>query len=85
MILCEDKIITPKELLISPIRPDHEPTATNIAIPPEGISLEEVERSLLKKALVMAQGNQSKAAALLKISRNTLRYRLEKYHINPDA
>ena len=57
----------------------------NINIPPEGISLEEVERTLLKKALIMAQGNKAKAARLLKINRNTLRYRMEKYRINPNA
>lgn len=48
-------------------------------IPDEGISLEEVEKLLLKKALAKAGGNQTKAAQLLKISRHTLLYRMEKY------
>jgi len=48
-------------------------------IPDEGISLEEVEKLLLARALVKAGGNQTKAAQLLKISRHTLLYRMEKY------
>jgi DNA-binding NtrC family response regulator len=48
-------------------------------IPDEGISLEEVEKLLIMKALAKAEGNQTKAAQLLKISRHTLLYRMEKY------
>jgi two-component system NtrC family response regulator len=48
-------------------------------IPDEGISLEEVEKLLLARALAKAGGNQTKAAQLLKISRHTLLYRMEKY------
>ncbi|HWR56016.1 MAG TPA: sigma-54 dependent transcriptional regulator [Negativicutes bacterium] len=48
-------------------------------IPDGGISLEEVEKLLLVKALAKAEGNQTKAAHLLKISRPTLLYRMEKY------
>lgn len=56
--------------------------ATNIYhIPPEGISLEEVEKSLIAKALQMSKGNRSQAARLLKIPRHVLIYRLEKFDI----
>lgn len=48
-------------------------------IPADGISLDEVERTLLQKALTMAGGNQTRAAKLLGISRHTLIYRLEKH------
>lgn len=48
-------------------------------IPDEGISLEDVEKLLLIKALAKSQGNQTKAAQLLKITRHTLLYRMEKY------
>jgi DNA-binding NtrC family response regulator len=50
-------------------------------IPSDGISLEEVERQLIAAALDLADQNQVKAAALLRITRNTLRYRMEKYGI----
>lgn len=47
--------------------------------PPTGISLDEVEKDLILKALRMAEGNQTRAAKLLGISRDTLRYRLQKF------
>ena len=50
-----------------------------IRIPPEGISLEKVEEALVKQALKMTNGNQTKAAKLLDISRDALRYRMQKF------
>jgi two-component system, NtrC family, response regulator AtoC len=47
-------------------------------LPPEGISLEEVEESLVRQAFDMAKGNQTQAAKLLGISRHALIYRMEK-------
>jgi len=52
-------------------------------LPAEGISLEEVEQSLLKQAMERTNGNQSQAARLLGLTRHTLLYRLEKYRIDP--
>jgi two-component system response regulator AtoC len=54
-------------------------SALEIDLPSDGLVLEEVEKTLIKKALARARGNASQAARLLGISRNTLRYRLEKY------
>ena len=51
-------------------------------LPPEGISFEEVEKQLIALALESASGNQSKAAKILKMSRDTLRYRMKKYGIS---
>lgn len=48
-------------------------------IPPEGLSLEEVEKGLVEKALKISNGNRSEAARLLKIPRHVLIYRLEKF------
>jgi len=50
-----------------------------IDFPDSGLSLEAVERALLVRALEKAAGNQSAAARLLGISRDTLRYRMEKF------
>jgi DNA-binding NtrC family response regulator len=47
-------------------------------IPDAGIDLEEVERSLVLKALEKTEGNVSRAARLLGLTRRTLQYRLEK-------
>jgi two-component system NtrC family response regulator len=48
-------------------------------IPDGGISVEEVEKAYVVKALEKAGQNRSEAARLLKIPRHVLLYRLEKY------
>src|SRR5437763_2614426 len=47
-------------------------------LPPGGVSLDEVEMSLVRQAIERSGGNQTKAAELLGISRDQLRYRLKK-------
>jgi two-component system, NtrC family, response regulator AtoC len=47
-------------------------------LPAAGISLDEVELSLVEQAMVRSGGNQTRAAELLGISRDQLRYRLKK-------
>ena len=54
-------------------------------LPPEGIVLDEVNQDLIQQALALTGGNQVRAAKLLGLSRGTLRYRLDKYGIQPDA
>jgi DNA-binding NtrC family response regulator len=49
------------------------------AVPPEGLVLDDVERKLIRDALERSSGNQSRAARMLGISRDTLRYRLKKH------
>ena len=58
----------------------------NIQIPEDGIILDDVERNILIAGLRKANWNQSGAAKLLGISRQTLIYRIQKYGIgNSDA
>jgi len=58
----------------------------NIEIPNEGIDLEkmveDLERTLLLKALDKTKGIKKKAAELLHINFRSMRYRLEKYGLN---
>ncbi len=58
-------------------------TIEGIHIPPEGISLEKVEEALVDQALKITNGNQTKAAKLLDISRDALRYRMQKLGLLP--
>ncbi len=53
----------------------------NFVIPDEGISMEEFEKELLKKALEKTNNNQTRAAQLLGISRDTFRYKKKKYDL----
>jgi DNA-binding NtrC family response regulator len=54
-------------------------------LPIEGLSMEEVERRMIAEALRASSGNQTRAARLLKISRDTLRYRIKKHGIEPSG
>ncbi len=54
-----------------------------VLLPPEGLVLEDVERDLVAQALERTLGNQSKAAALLGISRFRLRCRMKRYGLPP--
>jgi two-component system, NtrC family, response regulator AtoC len=85
-ILCDDHMILPKDL------PEGIRKATTSAsqrlreiveqmhLPPEGLDLREflcsIEHKFLREALEYCNGNQVHAAALLRISRDQLRYRL---------
>ena len=59
--------------------PDTKPSVPSLLS--YGLSVEEVEKVMLEEALARAKGNVSEAARLLKITRNTLRYRMGKYHL----
>jgi len=50
----------------------------NIVLPPDGISLDEVENELSRQAFERTGGNLSRAARLLSVTRDQLRYRLRK-------
>jgi two-component system response regulator AtoC len=51
-------------------------------LPASGVHLEDLERSLVVQALKRAGGNQTKAAALLGINRDQIRYRIEKFGLS---
>ncbi len=47
-----------------------------------GLSFQDMEKRMLEEALRKASGNISEASRLLKMTRNTLRYRMAKYHLS---
>ncbi len=49
----------------------------------ENMSLPEMEKNLLIKALKKTRGNKTQAAVLLNITRDTLRYKIKKFKISP--
>jgi DNA-binding NtrC family response regulator len=61
------------------------PTAVRLGdrveLPPNGIDLEQLERSLVVQALERTQWNQTRAAGLLGLNRDQIRYRIEKFHL----
>ena len=53
-----------------------------LSIPEGGTSLEDVEHALVELALQQSHGNQIKAAKLLNISRDALRYKMKKFGLS---
>ena len=81
MILEEGSLITPASLPIAVSRPEAGTPQAALEIPSEGLSLEENERGLLARALEKTNGNQTQAARLLRITRDTLRYKMKKFNL----
>jgi DNA-binding NtrC family response regulator len=84
MILEESALITAPSL---PISVAHSEPGTALAAAPaaemvgDGLSLEDNERSLLARALEKTNGNQTQAARLLRVTRDTLRYKMKKFNL----
>lgn len=57
------------------------PRENGFRLPEEGIELESLEIQLIDQALEYAHGNKTRAARLLSLTRDTLKYRLKKYSI----
>lgn len=84
MILEESNLIRPDSLPLSINRSVATPATAAVTAPalPEGLSLEESEKLLIVRALEKTAGNQTQAAKLLKITRDTLRYKMKKYSLH---
>jgi DNA-binding NtrC family response regulator len=69
-----------------PVEQDESPAtdaAAPAVLPPQGVDLGQWEKSVIEQAMREAGGNQTKAARRLGISRDTLRYRLRKFGLQP--
>jgi len=53
--------------------------STVFQLPPEGVDIEEVEKELIRQALEVSDGNQSKAAKKLSLGIDAFRYRMKKF------
>jgi DNA-binding NtrC family response regulator len=94
VLLKEGASIDPGDLMIGAAPSANPPTAGIsrdglLAIDlSKGIVLEELERTIIERVLVQTGWNRTKAAQLLGLSRETLRYRIEKHNLKapgPDA
>ena len=89
VLLTNDAVIEPAHLafcatLGTPLatRDVTAPCPAGPARPCEGLKLEQVERDLMVQALEQTSWNVTQAAKLLGVSRDTLRYRIEKYDLS---
>jgi len=82
VLLLEDSDTIQSDHLPAEIRGTGTRNPKAMVLPANGLDLEELERDLICQALARAEGNKTGAARLLGLSRDTLRYRLEKYGIH---
>jgi transcriptional regulator with PAS, ATPase and Fis domain len=75
MLLIDREWVLPEDFAMV----SRSPSSSPFRLPPEGVSLEEVERQLVVQALERAGGNQTHAGQLLGINRDQIRYRIEKF------
>jgi DNA-binding NtrC family response regulator len=87
MILESEEYILPEHLpleLTSSQATSRGLTGIDIKIPPGGIDIEELEKELIRLALDKTLGNQTRAASFLNLTRDTLRYRMQKFGFLPE-
>jgi transcriptional regulator with GAF, ATPase, and Fis domain len=77
MLLAEGDELTVEDF---PIRAG-QASAGTVELPATGIDLEQWERSFVIQALDRSGWNQTKAAALLGVNRDQIRYRIEKFKL----
>jgi two-component system, NtrC family, response regulator AtoC len=73
---------SPRSLATDAVRVPAKRRLPPLSIPEGGTSLEDVERALVELALQQSQDNQIKAAKLLSISRDALRYKIKKFGLS---
>lgn len=79
-ILFANQIIEPENLPIEfQVKENHLEEAANFVLPSMGLKLDSLEANLITQALDRTQGNRSKSARLLGITRDTLLYRMQKH------
>ncbi len=74
VILAGDEVVTAEHLAF--LKPQTGGTV-QWSLPPEGLSLEELEKELIRQALEMTNHNQSAAARLLRLTRSKFRTRVK--------
>lgn len=82
MLLADGDLLTAEQLGMLRRRPA---LSQGVELPPGGVNLEELERDLVVQALERTGWNQTKAAALLGLNRDQIRYRIEKFGLVPKS
>lgn len=80
VIMCDGEYLAPEHLALDTSAPQ-QAGGVLFDLPDEGISLEEVERRLIVRALEKSGGVQKRAAALLRISPRVINYKIKKHGI----
>jgi DNA-binding NtrC family response regulator len=79
MLLSESATLTADDFTLGSAGAGH--LTDRVELPPSGIDLDQLERSLVVQALERTGWNQTRASALLGLNRDQIRYRIEKFHL----
>lgn len=79
MLLAESDILTPEHFHMLGTR---DLASLGFQLPAGGIDFEQLERDLIVQALRRAGGNRTRAAGLLGMNRDQIRYRIEKFGLD---
>jgi len=80
VLLSDEDVLEPEDFeSLGAVRSPHGDGHGDFSLPTEGVQLEEVEKNLVTQALERAGGNQTRAATLLGLHRDQIRYRIEKF------
>ncbi|MCK6447757.1 MAG: sigma-54 dependent transcriptional regulator [Planctomycetes bacterium] len=67
---------------VTPVPGVEAASTTGFTLPPGGVNFEELERDLLRQALERSRGNRTRAARLLGMNRDRVRYRIQKFGLD---
>ena len=79
VVLARSEVVTVEDLPEHIRQPAEHAANVRLELPPEGVSIEQVEREIIRQALAMHGGNQTRAARYLDITRSALIYRMQKF------
>ena len=85
MILGEKDWLTKEDFPLVPTEGAATEDGSLVRLPAGGIRFEDLERDLVRQALEQAGGNQTRAARLLGMTRDQIRYRIEKFQLQREA
>ena len=79
MLLADGTTLTLADFPVPAAAPER--LTEQVGLPAAGIDLEQLERSLVVQALERSGWNQTKAAGMLGLNRDQIRYRVEKFKL----
>jgi DNA-binding NtrC family response regulator len=79
VLLAEDERLGVEDFPLQAPRPE---LSQGVKLPAAGTNLEQLERDLVVQALERTQWNQTRAATLLGLNRDQIRYRIEKFGLS---
>ena len=83
VLLSRGETLKSEDLVVG--RANRQTESGYFVLPADGVQLSELEADLIRQSLARADNNQTRAAKLLGLSRDALRYRVEKLGLLPHA